>query len=156
MRVISIMLIAALTTGGCARVSESRLNPLNWFGEEETPQAEAAQPADLQPLVPPSRVIQQVEGRPLVAQISELEVTPTLGGVIVRATGTATAAGAYSAQLTTAAVTDSEINLDFRAFQGRGPGGGSVAVARFVSDEELGSARTISVRSASNTIARRR
>ncbi|MEM9351043.1 MAG: hypothetical protein AAGA47_12345 [Pseudomonadota bacterium] len=91
-----------------------------------------------------------------MAQINELEVTPTLGGVIVRATGIATAAGAYSAQLTTAAVTESEISLDFRAFQGRGPGGGQIAVARFVSDDELGSARSISVRSAGNVLARRR
>ncbi|MEM8591603.1 MAG: hypothetical protein AAGF13_03665 [Pseudomonadota bacterium] len=101
-------------------------------------------------------MVQTIENRPLAAQVTELEVTPTLGGVIVRAAGVAETAGAFSAELTLASQTPESITLDLRAFQGRGTGGGRLAVARFFTDGELGSARTISVRSATNTLSRRR
>ncbi|MEM1100320.1 MAG: hypothetical protein AAGH73_02165 [Pseudomonadota bacterium] len=153
-RLICLMLVGVLCLGGCARISESRFNPLNIFRGDDTPRA--IDPATIRPLVPADRVVQSVDARPLVASISELEVTPTVGGVIVRARGTATAGGAYSADLTTAQASAEGITLDFRAFQGRGPGGGQVTVARFLSDAQLGSARTVSVRSASNSLSRRR
>ncbi|MEO0676666.1 MAG: hypothetical protein AAFZ02_03825 [Pseudomonadota bacterium] len=153
-RLICLMVATALLLGGCARISESRFNPLNIFRSEE--ERAVIDPADIRPLVPPDRVVQTVEARPLVSQLAELEVTPTIGGVIVRASGTASASGAFSAQLTTRAVSSDVIELDFRAFQGTGPGGGRVTAARFFSDEELGSARTISVRSATNSLSRRR
>jgi len=147
------MLVAALALGGCARVSDSRFNPLNWF-ERDAQQAE--RPRDIRPLVPPDAVTEIVDARPLVAAVSDLEVTPTFGGILVRAFGTATDSGAYSAQLTLAETSASEITLDFRAFQGRGAGGARVTVARFITNSELGGARTIRVRSASNALTRQR
>ncbi|MEL6915999.1 MAG: hypothetical protein AAFP13_16005 [Pseudomonadota bacterium] len=152
-RLICLMLVGAIGLSGCARIAESRFNPLNIF---RSPEAQVIDPARIRPLVPPDRVVQQVDARPLVAAISDVEVSPTLGGVIVRARGTATSAGAYSAELTTAAADIEGITLDFRAFQGRGPGGGQVSVARFLSDADVGRARTITVRSASNSVSRRR
>ena len=155
-RVISVVTLAALLLSGCARVSESRLNPFNWFGGNRGGDAQIVDPADIRPLVPADRVVQVVDGRPLVAQITQVDLTPTSDGIIVRASGIATAAGAYSGELTTASVGDGTIALDFRAFQGGGAGDGTITVARFLSFGELGNTRTITVRSASNAVTRRR
>lgn len=154
MRLIAVMLVSAVALGGCARLSESRVNPLNWFGGER--EARAQQPQQVDPLVPQEKVVQTVDGRPLVASLSSMEITPTQGGILVRASGSAAQAGAFSAELTTASVSATEIVLDMRAFQGNGTGDGRVTVARFFTEGELGSARTITVRSASGSLSRRR
>ena len=154
-RVISVITLAALLLSGCARVSESRLNPFNWFGNRGG-EAQVVDPANIRPLVPADRVVQVVDGRPLVAQVTQVDLTPTSDGIIVRASGIATAAGAHSGELTTASVGDGTIALDFRAFQGGGAGDGTITVARFLSFGELGNTRSISVRSASNVVTRRR
>ena len=154
-RLICLILVASMTISGCARISESRFNPFNLFRGGDGEAAQAA-PVNVRPIVPEDRVVQTVDARPLVAQVTELEITPTIGGVVVRAQGTATASGAFSAELTTAGFDATQITLDMRAFQGGGPGTGTISVARFFSDAELGGARVISVRSASNTLSRRR
>lgn len=162
LRIITILALVAVTTAGCASISESRLNPFNWGSGAEPTAIDPAtgQPvinrANLRPLVPPGRVTQTVDGRPLVAEVSQLEVTPTLGGVVVRATGRAATAGAFSAELTLVEATRAGIILDMRAFQQSGSGGGIVTVARFFSTGELGNARTITVRAAGNSLSRRR
>ncbi|MEM6478482.1 MAG: hypothetical protein AAF647_05480 [Pseudomonadota bacterium] len=155
-RSLCLAVLAAFALAGCAQVSESRLNPFNWFGQSAEQREVAAGERALRPLVPPERVIQRVDARPLVQRISQLEVTPANGGIIVRATGQAAQAGAFSAQLTRAATTASTITLEFRAFQGTGSGDGRVTVARFISNSDLAGARTITVRAASNALTRRR
>ena len=162
LRTISLLALVVLTASGCARVSESRFNPLNWWGSNEPAQIDPAtgQPvidrSTIRPLVPASRVTQTVDARPLVAEITQLEVTPTLGGVIVRATGRAATAGSFSAELTLREASSEGFFLDMRAFQQTGAGSGSVTVARFISDGDLGGARTITVRGATNSLSRRR
>ena len=152
LRVISVCAIALTLVSGCARISESRLNPMNLFSGKDRPE----RVEDIRPIIPAEKVVQTVDARALVARISELEITPTLGGIIVRASGVATAAGAYSAELTTASISATELVLDFRAFQGEGSGDGRISVARFLSNQELGSVRRIQVRSASGALSRSR
>ena len=54
---------------GCAAIGESRFNPFNWFGQDE----ETLDP-----------IAVENERRPLVAQITSLEVERTPGGAIIR------------------------------------------------------------------------
>jgi len=70
-------MIAALALGGCATISESRLNPLNWGrGGEE---AETARP------------VVRADPRPLLPEVASLVADPTPGGIILRATARAPA-----------------------------------------------------------------
>lgn len=162
LRTISLLALVLLTASGCARVAESRFNPLNWWGNSEPTQIDPAtgQPvidrSNIRPLVPASRVTQTVDARPLVAEVTQLEITPTIGGVIVRASGRAATAGSFSAELTLREASSDGIFLDMRAFQQSGAGGGSITVARFISDADLGGARSITVRGATNSLSRRR
>ena len=162
LRIISLLALVVLTTSGCARVSESRFNPFNWWGNSQAVEIDptTGQPvidrASIRPLVPPSRVTQTVDARPLVAEVTQLEITPTIGGVIVRATGRSATAGSFSAELTLREASSEGVFLDMRAFQRTGAGSGSVTVARFISDGDLGGARTITVRGETNSLSRRR
>ncbi|MEM1234486.1 MAG: hypothetical protein AAGH70_10190 [Pseudomonadota bacterium] len=149
-RLISVFSVAAMLLGGCS----SNWNPINWFGSDPAPGP--IDPAEIEPLVPENTAVRLVEQRPLIQQVTQVEVLPADGGVLVRASGIASAAGAYSAQLTTAAAADGSVTLDFRAFQGGGSGDGTVTSARFISDEELGGTRTINVRGATNVLSARR
>ncbi|MEM6727184.1 MAG: hypothetical protein AAF618_01675 [Pseudomonadota bacterium] len=154
------LMLAVSMLSGCSGFSESRFNPMNLLGgggaEEEEGAPREVRQENVRPLVPQERVVQTVDTRPLVAQITALEVTPASGGVIVRANGRAAQAGTYSAELTLAAATPTSLTFDMRAFQGAGSGDGRVGVARFVSNEELGSARSITVRANGNTLTRSR
>lgn len=82
------MLIAALTLGGCEAASESRLNPVNWFGGStagtgvETRVATAPQ-----------------DPRPLVDEVTALEIARRPGGAIVQATGLPPTQGYWNSDL---------------------------------------------------------
>lgn len=162
LRTISILALVALTASGCARISESRLNPFNWGlgGEpEEIDPATGAPVIDrsqIRPLIPPDRIIRTVDNRPLVAEVTQLEITPTVGGIVIRASGRAASQGAFSAELTVAEASSAGLILDMRAFQEGGAGGGNVTIARFISDGDLGGVSTITVRAATNSLSRRR
>lgn len=77
----------ALFLAGCGRVRESRFNPFNWFGGSRE------EPA---PAVP---VGERRDPRPLVDQVTSLEIEPTNTGAIVRATGLPPMQGWHSAAL---------------------------------------------------------
>lgn len=77
--------VVSLVLAGCG---ESRFNPFNWFrGGVEV---ETFEPID---------IVEDVEGRPLVAEISSLVVEPTPGGAIVRAVGLPPTQGWWDADL---------------------------------------------------------
>jgi len=97
MRLVSLSLCAVLAVSGCARLAESRLNPLTWF--PRLTETRAAAPALREPLVTAPRA-QVVDARPLVAEMIELRIEPASEGAIVRATGLALGSGAFNAQLT--------------------------------------------------------
>jgi hypothetical protein len=140
MRVRQIVLLAA-TVGllsGCAGARQSSLNPFNWFkrGEEAAPVV--GRPAD---------------PRAVVAEVIALDLAPTLGGAILRASGRTTSLGWYEAGLLPAGEEAEEDVRIFRLVAFPPPEGleaaGSAAqrqieAARFLPDSELeGVARII-------------
>ena len=81
--VIAAVLVLS-TAVGCARVSDSRLNPFNWFGgsTESTGLAPDGGFAEIAP-----------DRRNLVDQVTQLRVERTPGGAVIRATGLPPRAG---------------------------------------------------------------
>ena len=75
-----------LVLGACARVGESRLNPLNWFGRDSNEETIVAVTEDADP-------------RPLVSQVTSLAVERTPTGAIIRATGLPPTQGWYAGAL---------------------------------------------------------
>ena len=111
MRLMTLTLCAALATTGCARIADSRLNPLNWFNRVTETRAPAVQ----RPLLLPGEGVQIIEARPLIAEITELRIERASEGAIVRATGLAHATGAFNAQLTREGVENGVLVYGFRA-----------------------------------------
>lgn len=77
-----------LTLGACGWASQSRLNPLNWFGSSE----EAT-------LEPASGYVVEQDNRPLVAAVTDMSVDRNPGGAIVRAEGLTATQGWWDAEL---------------------------------------------------------
>ncbi|RVT87427.1 hypothetical protein DXV76_01815 [Rhodobacteraceae bacterium CCMM004] len=72
---------------GCAAVSESRLNPFNWFGQSREVEAIAITPDSL------------IDGRPLLDQVVSLRVDATPGGAVVHAVGLPPQQGWFDGEL---------------------------------------------------------
>ncbi len=135
-------------------ISETRLNPFNWFGGGET---ESAQPLE---------VVELSDPRPLVAEITQLVIERTPGGAIVRVTGLPATQGWHGADLVSVnpdgQPLDGVLSYSFRAEppetqtrvstrQSR-----ELTVAVFISDIALSGVRVIQVTGAQNSrIARR-
>ena len=143
-------LIVAVTLSGCARVSESRFNPFNWFGRAESEQVVA--PAETE------------DPRPRIAQVTRLVIEPTPTGAIVRATGLAPPQGWHGATLVpeTDEPVGGEMIYIFRAVPPRGPQAVStvqsreLTVARTLSRQDLAVLRTVRVIGARNALTARR
>lgn len=72
-----LILILGLAAGlaGCGAISDSSLNPFNWFGGS----------SEVETLVPLDPV--EADPRQLIDQVTELRIERTPGGAIVRAAG---------------------------------------------------------------------
>lgn len=142
-------LCATFALGACSTVSNSRLNPFNWFGSSQ----EAA-------VI--SRVGTPADPRMLVAQVTDMKLEKMPGGVIVRATGLPPTQGYWEAELVARPITDGAIIYDFRVFppvdmaDTSTPQSREVTVAAFLSDIKLEGIREITVQGASNARASRR
>lgn len=77
MKQLSALLLIALPLAGCSSISESRLNPTNWW--DDAPRETLEPEGGYTPTV--------VDNRPLVAEVNALRIEPTLGGIIIHATG---------------------------------------------------------------------
>lgn len=152
--VVPVAMIAVLTVTGCARIASSPVNPVNWFKRGGGAEAQAQQPQDIRPLVPTNKIIRQVDGRALVQSLSGLEITPSSGGMIVRASGTAAKAGTYSTQLVEHSRSGGTLVLEFRTFQGEGRGPQNLTAAQFFTNGDLAGINRIEVISATNRLAR--
>ena len=153
----AVALAAVLALGACAGVRESRLNPFTWFGSStETPTLE-----------PDGGWQTVIDNRPMVDQVTTLEVLPVSGGAMVRAVGLPPTQGWWDAELVPE---DDEmvpvggvLRLAFviaapRQAQREGtPPSREVSAARFISDFRLDGVRQITVTGARNarTVARR-
>ncbi len=136
-----------LALSGCG-ISESGLNPFNWFGQDE----------DVE-LVSTLDVAAVVDDRPLVQSIESVVVERLPGGAIVRATGLPPNQGWYDAQLVReggAAAGTGVVVFSFRARPPKTPTRVSTQQSRellagaYLSDTELEGLTSIRVLSATN------
>lgn len=104
LRTLTIFLTCAVVLSGCARVSESRFNPFNWFGGSNAEDRVAVTDEFQDP-------------RPLVAEVTSLAVEPTPTGAIIRATGLPPQQGWYAGSLVpdTDGPVDGVLSYRFRA-----------------------------------------
>lgn len=154
LRPILLGFAIVLTLAGCARISDSRLNPFNWFGDSR--EAAAADPAERRPLVPEGRRVVVTDARPLVTQVTALTVDRTAAGAVVRATGLAPTQGFFNAQLVNAGVANGVLTLDFRAqaptgFEAVGTARSrQITAAYVIGSNDLAGIRTVRVQAAEN------
>ena len=147
-RWITIALVA-VALSGCARIGESRLNPLNWFGSDD---GETVAPIEV-----------ENERRPLVPQITSLVIERTPGGAIVRATALPPSQGWFAPELVPAASDRGDVlSYAFRAVPPETPTRTSTVQSRelsaavFLSEITLSQVRVIQVTGSQNSrIARR-
>lgn len=147
-------LVAATLLGGCSTISESRLNPFNWFGKSKSePTVEVPAYTD------PRRL------QPLVTEVTEMRVERAPGGAIVHAVGLPPIQGFWAAGLIEAELDDPQdgvLVLDFIVeppYQ-RYPAGTErsreLTAALFLSDQSLAGIRTVVVRGKTNQRSARR
>ncbi len=143
-----------LTLSGCARISESRLNPFNWFGSST--EAAVTEPAERRPLVPESRRNVEVDGRILVDSITSLNVDRAPSGAIVRVVGVAPTQGFFNAELVNRGVENGVLILEFRAQAPNRlevPGttrSRQISAAYVIDSIDLSGIRTVRVQAATN------
>ena len=157
---LTLILCLGLVLTGCARLAESRLNPLNWFGRSAPVVATTAD-GQVQPLVPPGQAAAQ-DTRVVIDQIVDLQIEQTSSGAIVRATGLAATQGFYSAELVLASSADGNLVYDFRVMAPEGfeaigtEASRRITVALELSVAELAGVRSVTVRGAQNAREARR
>lgn len=157
---MSRRLIAAICliglSAGCARVSESRLNPFNWFGGSR--EVQSIEPAEgYDPVA--------ADPRPLMDQVTQFAVERRPGGAVLRATGLPPTQGYWDGELL--ALNDGEpvdgvLEYRFVAAPPATPSRVStqrsreVVVGAWLSDQDLAGVREIRVTAARNARAARR
>lgn len=153
--VLSVLVLSAL--GGCARLSESRVNPFNWFGNDRGALAQTASPsAEQRPLVPANRQVTVIDQRSLIETISVLSIERTPSGALVRATGLAPTPGYYNGELVRTGIENGVLSLAFRAQRPAEPQLGpndrarQITAALALSQAELSGIRSIRVEAAQN------
>ncbi len=146
-----LTLVVVATIAGCARVSESRFNPVNWFGRSERAEVVTAAP--------------NADPRRLIGQVLTLRVEQVPSGAIIRATGLPNRQGYFDGDLVPVGrevpqngVLSYEFRISSPTTQTRVGTQTSreVIVGRFVSDQTLEGVTTIRVSSATNALAVRR
>lgn len=153
-KTLPLLVCVALAVTGCARVSGSKLNPLNWFGASQSAPVNATD--EVRPLVPTNRATKVVDSRGVIDTISTLSVEQTPDGALIRASGIASTQGQFNAQLVTVSNTGGTLTLAFRIQAASGFSGVNstrsreVTVARFMSFADLADVRTIVVQGATN------
>ena len=149
-RALLVMLITATLLAGCARIGQSKFNPVNWFSHAR-------------PVAPTTLYTAPTDARALVAQVTELTIDPYPGGAIVRATGLPPTQGYWSAELVPRDVDDKgRLIYDFRIFApvvASAPGtpySRQITVAANLSTIKLAEVTTIVVQGANNALSSRR
>ncbi|OAN98054.1 hypothetical protein [Sulfitobacter geojensis] len=170
-KTIPLLLAATLGLGACTAISESRVNPLNWFGQSRS--EPVAQVENTNPLIPRSgglfankRAADAVyNGRPF-EQVTDLTIERVPGGAVIRATGLAARQGIYAVQLTPENEEELPVDgvLTYR-LEGVRPTAATaigtkptreVIAARHVTDQQLAGVRRIRVEGQLNAQVARR
>lgn len=135
---------------GCGGFSNSRLNPMNWFGRS----------APRETIVLPDAA---ADPRPLVAEVLSMTVEPMPGGAIVRATGRTPTQGWWQAELVPLPLAENgSLVYEFRLLPPTArtdvntPQSREVTVAEYISDIRLEPVREIVVQGSGNARAARR
>ena len=140
--------------GACGGVSESRLNPFNWFSGSESENIAAA---------PQDAAVQ--DPRPLVTRVTDMQLERVRGGAILRATGTTPTQGWWSPALIPEfreGAVDGVLSLRFvavpppRTMAVSTPQSREVTVALRLSESELRGVRELRVQGAENRQSVRR
>lgn len=109
--------------------------------------------AQLPDLIPAKRRIQQVDQRVAIAQVTSAEITPTLAGPLLRASGTARISGSFNAELLPIRREGSVLVLKFVAM-GQSEAGlapRSVTAARLLTASDLAGIRSVRIEAAQNS-----
>lgn len=155
MRTLPLLLCAALTVSACSRIADSRLNPLNWFGQA-TVSAPRDASGNIRPLVEPGARTQVIDQRMLVDVINSIDIARSPDGGIVTASGLAPI-GAFNAQLVPVSQDGGTLTLAFRIEQAGQRGGAQiVTAATLLSSAELAGVRLIVVQAQRNNASVRR
>lgn len=140
-RTILAALAISLTVTACGRISESRVNPLNWFGRDD--RSETVAVTDEAFLRDP---------RPFVAQVISLKVESTPEGAIISAVGLPALQGYWNAELIEVdRDTDSTLTYEFRVTPPKFQTAQStqrsreIIISEAVSTSRLNKVRTITV-----------
>ncbi|MGI3167548.1 hypothetical protein ACRARG_00230 [Pseudooceanicola sp. C21-150M6] len=159
---LPLLLVVALIVSGCG-FSQSRFNPLNWFGGGRNRELSAS---ETNPLIPRRSSFarpEEVDNRPPVARVAGVVAEPHPGGAILRVTGVSSRQGAYQAglrQIEDETVPDSVLRFVLVARQPAGAVGTeptrTLTVGRHLTDDALAGIRTIEVLGAQNAITIRR
>ena len=148
---ITAVAICSLLMAGCARIGESRFNPVNWFGSDEDTTTVSA------PII-------EEDPRPLIPEISDLRIERSPGGAIIRATGVPPAQGWHGGVLVPLSdgPIDGVLTFAFRAIPPDGITPSStqqsreLVVAVFIPEQQLQRTRTVRVMGARNLRSARR
>lgn len=163
LRPVTVLLLTATLLSACASVSESRFNPLNWFGRSQ-PVAADPQSSQDNALIPARSASVFVDTRPesyrgtLVGEITSMSVERRPGGAVISVAGRADQVGAFDVRLVPdeEASTDTELVYTLRAIQ---PQSGSVRGPQdlnagvLLTDQSLRGVRTIRVNAERNARA---
>ena len=160
-KLLFALLVATTGLSACS----TRLNPFNWFGRSEEVAVSAADPKEVNPLIPTkresglfSRPEAAYAGTP-VLQIKELAVERVPGGAIIRAVGVSRVQGAYDVALKArdgGVPQKGVLTFDFLAVQNQKATQGGPEATRLLTgaiqmtDQQLEGVRTIRIAGESN------
>ena len=113
MRTVTFFLCLALGLTACARITESRLNPFNWFGPSQRVVATPVQ-QQVRPLVPEGAIRVVQDRRTVIDRVIDVRVNRTPTGAIVEATGVAATQGYFHAELVPVSLANGTLTYDFR------------------------------------------
>jgi hypothetical protein len=149
LRPLPLLIAATVTLAGCSTLSESRLNPLNWFGSSGAPVV-----ADGRPLVPADAVTVVTDTRPLMT-VTRVEVARTGDGALVTATGVQPAPGHFNAQLARVGIDGTILVLRMVAEAPPAPVGGTreIIAATAVSNATLAGLTGVRVEGAGGALS---
>jgi hypothetical protein len=102
-----------VTLTGCARITDSRFNPVNWFGSSTAAPVDAN--GETRPLIPENRRTVVIDNRTMVQSITSLSIDRNPSGAIVRAVGIAQTQGFFNAELVSRGIANGVLDLEFRA-----------------------------------------
>jgi len=166
-KTLTLLVVAGLTLSACGSVRDSRLNPVNWFGQSRSESVERE--AKTNALIPERRALSRKRDEapapgPLVQRITALTVDRTAGGAVIRAEGVTAAGGAFDVGMLPIEAGQDDATLSFelrarlpaRTTPGAPEAARKVIAATSVTNQQLQGVRSIRVMGLENMRSTRR